>query len=156
MGRLPLHLAAMRGHWEMVQELSSVNPTFFSEDHQGRNVLHMAAGLGRLSIVDKLLENVHTAYELIKSTDNDGWTPLHWACRSASKEVVELLLKRGASKTAKTIDRRWLPFHVAVYHGQDFSDDLKVYGVPHNTDEALPTLIYCSCCLCVSSVYPHH
>ncbi|KAK0507139.1 hypothetical protein JMJ35_010177 [Cladonia borealis] len=149
MGRLPLHLAAMRGHWEMVQELSSGNSTFLSEDHQGRNVLHMAAGLGRLSIVDKLLENVQIAYELINSTDNDGWTPLHWACHSASKEIVELLLRRGASKTARTINKSWLPFHVAVYHGQDFSDDLKVNAVPHNPDEAPPMLIYCSCCLCM-------
>ena len=77
MGRLPLHLAAMRGHWEMVQELSSGNSTFLSEDHQGRNVLHMAAGLGHLSVLDRLFENVQIAYELIDKRDNDGWTPLH-------------------------------------------------------------------------------
>ena len=91
MGQLPLHLAAMRGHWEMIQELLSDNSTFLSKDHQGHNVPHMAAGLGQLFVVDRLLENVQIAHDLINKWDNDGWTPLHWACRSASKEVVELL-----------------------------------------------------------------
>ena len=57
MSRIPLPLAAMRGHWEMVKELSSGRSTKFSEDHEGRNVLHMAAGIGHLSVVRKLLEN---------------------------------------------------------------------------------------------------
>ncbi len=138
MGRLPLHLAAMRGHWEMVKELSSANSTIVSEDHQGRNVLHMAAGLGQLSVVNKLLKKAQMADELIDKRDNDGWTPLHWSCRSASREVVRLLLDKGASKTAMTVEEGWLPFHVAIYHGRDFADDLKVDSVSDDLEEAQP------------------
>ena len=139
----------------MVQELSSGNSTLLSKDYQGRDVLHMAAGLSHLSVVERLLEIVQIAYDLIDKWDNDGWTPLHWACRSASKEVVQLLPKKGASKTARTTGKDWIPFHVAVYHGREFSDDLKVDGVPDDLDELPPMLVRCTCCLCVSSVYPH-
>ena len=150
MGRLPLHLAATRGHWEMVKELSSHKSTIMSEDYQGRNVLHIAAGLGHVSIIDRLLENAQMAEELINRADHDGWTPLHWSCRSASRDAVELLLSKGASKTATTTEKLWSPFNVAVYHRQLFSNDLKVIGEGRHVGGAEPRFFYCDCCHCVS------
>ena len=150
MGQPPLHLAAMRGDWEMVKELSSSKSTISSEDYQGRNVLHLAAGLGRPSVVDGLLENAQMAEELINKPDHDGWTPLHWSCRSPSKHVVELILSKGASKTAMTTEKHWYPFHVARYHCLPFSDDLKEDGVVSYVREADPTFVHCVCCYCVS------
>ena len=154
MGRLPLHLAAMRGNWEMVEELSSGKSDLVSEDRQGRNVFHMAAALGHLTLLDTLLENVQKADELINKADIDGWTPLHWSCRSRSEEVVQLLLKNGASKTAVTAEEGWLPFHVAIYYGQNFSDKLKVDGASHDLKEAEYRVATCDCCQCVSAKHP--
>lgn len=150
MGRLPLHLAATRGNWEMVNELSSGKSTIMSEDYQGRNVLHIAAGLGHRSVINRLLENARMTKELINKTDHDGWTSLHWSCRSPRKDVVELLLSKGASKTARTLEKRWYPIDIARYHCLPFSDDLKVDGVVRYERGADPSFVHRECCHCVS------
>jgi ankyrin repeat protein len=155
MGRLPLHMAAMQGNWELVQELLSDKSTITSKDNQGRNVLHIAAGVGKLSVVRSILENEQITAQLIEAPDNDGWTALHWACRSNS-EVVDLLISKGASKTAMTAEMGWLPFHVAVYHNRSFSDQLKGSSVTDDLDGSPLTeptnymSALCDCCQCVS------
>ncbi|XP_076299534.1 ankyrin repeat domain-containing protein 49-like [Lasioglossum baleicum] len=50
--------------------------------------------------------------ELLESTDNDGYTPLHRACYGNHVEVVEYLLQAGAKINSKTMDD-WQPLHSA-------------------------------------------
>jgi hypothetical protein len=58
----------------------------------------------------------------VNDPDVDKWTPLHWACRSGSPQVVTLLLENGANKNART-SRGWQPLDVAIYHGRTLFDN---------------------------------
>ncbi|XP_063608653.1 ankyrin repeat domain-containing protein 49-like [Penaeus indicus] len=64
---------------------------------------------GKQSIIENILEH-HP--EAINATDSDGYTPLHRAAYSDHVEIVKLLLKSGASVTAKTVDG-WTALHSA-------------------------------------------
>ena len=163
MGRLPLHLAAMVNDWETVVLLSTEKSTPNSEDHQGRNSLHMACGQGHAQVVEELLNWTADPNELVNKPDIDGWTPLHWACRSKNNSLVESLLSRGAcpSKAAK-MPQGWLPYHVAVHYEwemgevpqriKDAWDENQGTGGddPSLSSQSLYAFAYCDCCRCVS------
>jgi len=58
-------------------------------------LLHHAACSGSLDVVEYLLED-HNGKAVIDTPDGDGWTSLHWAAKSGSKEVLAKLLSHGA------------------------------------------------------------
>ncbi len=59
----------------------------------------MAAASGRkLSVLVKLMKNPHS----INQTDENGFTALHYACKTGSAECIRLLLKNGADANAVT------------------------------------------------------
>ncbi|PHH90673.1 hypothetical protein CDD83_2967 [Cordyceps sp. RAO-2017] len=122
-GRLPLHLAAAAGRFPMMRRrLVGDEVRMNSPDtHQGLHALHFAAGSGRPNVVKKLLELYPDA---VRDRDVDGWTPLHWACRSSSLPVVQALLDapEPADPNATSL-RGWTPFDVALYHGGRLTGD---------------------------------
>lgn len=156
MGRLPLHLATISDNWNIAQQLTSDKTTITSEDYQGRNALHMACGVGSDSFVVELLKDDDLAASLINKPDVDGWTPLHWACRSRSREIVQILLDKGADKAKRAVrPAAWLPYHVAAYHGWTDLHELKVEDydsedVEKPTEAGQNTYGSCNCCCCVS------
>lgn len=66
-----------------------------------------AAENGDIERVKTLLA---TDSNLVGSTDNDGYTPLHRACYSNHPAIVDLLLSYGADVSAKT-ELQWQPLH---------------------------------------------
>lgn len=52
----------------------------------------------------------------VKSTDNDGYTPLHRACYNNFTDIAELLLLNNADPNAKT-NLGWTPLHSACQWG---------------------------------------
>ncbi|KAK9438695.1 Ankyrin repeat-containing domain protein [Metarhizium brunneum] len=125
-GRLPLHLAACsRGvavAMQYLKRLTNDEITLVSTDeHQRQHALHFAAGRGHLDVVKLILEKHPDA---VRDCDVDGWTPLHWACRSQNSKVVEFLLDRDDStcRNARSL-RGWTPFDVAWYHGGHLTSD---------------------------------
>ncbi|KAL1903269.1 hypothetical protein Sste5346_000554 [Sporothrix stenoceras] len=91
--------------------------TALDPDKQGRRLLHFAASSGDVDVLRYFLE--HPRLQLkndIDIPDNDGWTPLHWACRlEEGAEVVELLLACGSDPSLETRDG-WTPLNIAQYH----------------------------------------
>lgn len=69
-----------------------------SEGSATGKCLLLSSANGHVGIVEFLLQR--TALDP-SSTDENNWTPLHWACRNGHAEVVKALLSRGASIDAR-------------------------------------------------------
>lgn len=81
--------------------LEAVEPNYRVRGY-GRTTLHLAVNGSSVSFVKKLLDGGAD----IASTDDLGWTPLHVAANcgdgtSGDKEMIELLLERGADWNAR-------------------------------------------------------
>lgn len=140
-GRLPLHLAACSRRvavaMQYLQLLTNDEFTLVSTDeHQRQHALHFAAGCGHLDVVKSVLEKHPDA---VRDCDVDGWTPLHWACRSHNSNVVEFLLDRDDStcRNARSL-RGWTPFDVARYHGGRLTSDESLRNRLRPDDPQLP------------------
>ncbi|KAE8440733.1 hypothetical protein EG329_006628 [Mollisiaceae sp. DMI_Dod_QoI] len=130
-----------------------------ARDKQGRQPLHFASGNGNVNAAAYFLDRRLGDLEFINAKDDDGWTPLHWACRYWNSEVVvDLLLRCGADVEAKTNDG-WRPWHVALFH-----DNKELAGIlkaeKFQGDEGVPTSpgirqrATCDSCLLVSPPVP--
>ncbi|KAK0717290.1 hypothetical protein B0T26DRAFT_675620 [Lasiosphaeria miniovina] len=85
---------------------------------------------GKLEFIKALLKDVETRKQLIDMPDVDGWTPLHWGCRSRNFDLVTYLLEAGAqADIPAAVPDKWLPYHVAVEN--DWGED-----VPHRIKAA--------------------
>ncbi|KAI1372687.1 ankyrin repeat-containing domain protein [Hypoxylon crocopeplum] len=136
LGRLPLHLAAIRCPYQpRMNLLTTEKSTVKSKDKQGRNALHYAAAAGSVELIEKILVDFP---DLVNLPDRDYWTPLHWACRQGSRGAVECLIGHGANEEARTHDR-WTPRHVAIYHNMTGYLDLLSEANDENDDDELPS-----------------
>ncbi|XP_067653322.1 protein fem-1 homolog B-like [Haliotis asinina] len=91
--KTPLMLAAENGHKNVVELLVDKGADVSLKDETGGNVLHIACYGGHLDVVKYLL-----SLNSIK-INRKGWkkmTPIMVAANQGHKEVVELLVKRGA------------------------------------------------------------
>ncbi len=76
--------------------LTVLSLSLFSSD------IHEAVRNGDLALIKALVEKNP---ELINSKDQDGRTPLHWACRGKNHEIVVYLLEKGADVNALDKDQ---------------------------------------------------
>ena len=49
-------------------------------DVRGRTPVHLAAACGRVGVLGVLLQAASSYHAPTQLTDNQGYTPLHWAC----------------------------------------------------------------------------
>lgn len=73
---------AVTGQVECVEALLQRGASVCVRDIRGRSPLHLASACGRMSALDALLQAGTTAASHTHAhlTDNQGYTPLHWAC----------------------------------------------------------------------------
>lgn len=110
--------------------------------------LHLAVLLNRVDIIDFLLD--HEAD--INATDEDGNTPLHYACGAMrlqadtlAREVFDLLLERGTQVDARS-NGNISPLFGAIQRGAvDFADLLIVKGADLKVVTSLGTLMSAAC-----------
>lgn len=123
-GETPLHLAAEGGDKEVVQLLISKGAKVNTRNDRGETSLHLAVIYGNHEVADLLckgggvlgndmndavlqgnLKKVRTILaqkpELLSRQHNYGSDPLHLAALMGRKEIVELLLAKGANVNAK-------------------------------------------------------
>jgi len=81
--------AARRGYWAEIRW-----------PHAGSRPLHLALEFGHDVAANTL---IYSGAKLEES-DSRGWRPLHMAAWSCRSDIVELLLQKGVSVEAKTVD----------------------------------------------------
>ena len=90
---LPLCIAHVFGHFEVVKFLVEHNADIESKDSYGASFLGLACRRGDLDMVKFLVE--HNA-----DIEHRGWsddaTPLNLGCRNSHLEVVKFLIKHNA------------------------------------------------------------
>lgn len=76
----------------------------------GMSLLHVAAQSGGMDWLSGLVKS-HGLF--VKSTDKNGWTPLHYATDNGHKDAVQALLEAGSYVLPR--DKvGWTPLHAAV------------------------------------------
>uniref|UniRef100_A0A8P4G695 Euchromatic histone-lysine N-methyltransferase 1a n=1 Tax=Dicentrarchus labrax TaxID=13489 RepID=A0A8P4G695_DICLA len=91
--RTPLMAACENSHLDTVKYLLRAGAAVSHKDIMGFTCLHLAAKLGHYDIVHHLLSK---ASKYINCQDDGGWTPITWAIEYKHKELVHLLLAKGA------------------------------------------------------------
>jgi len=96
MGHSGLHMAANRGHLDVVKLMleSKVNPD--GTDYRGYTPLSVACFCGRLSVVELLLKSRAEPNVMIQDEPHGPYTPLSLACRKGKDDVIEMLLQHSA------------------------------------------------------------
>lgn len=87
-GSYPLHLAAARGHTEVVKVLLEAGASAGDEDSEGMTAIHLAAQSGHIHILDALKDN--TALKI--SSSKTGLTALHVAASFGQVDFVREML----------------------------------------------------------------
>lgn len=107
--------AALLGNMHIMRAIFKIHPDILcSTQKYGKSALHLAAGGGRVEVVEFLCKQEQT---LVHIKDYSGWTPLHDASKQSRVEVIEMLVRSGANINEKTKVGN-TPLHVAVDHNQ--------------------------------------
>merc|ERR1712070_1041817 len=110
---LTLHEAAKNGDLKSVEEYLNKKKPLDSQDHKGITALGYAIGANRIAVVKKLLDNRANPY----AVDSNGNSGLHYASGYGRKELLEYLLKVGASATQSNAQGQ-TPMQVATMNKQ--------------------------------------
>ena len=95
----PLTVACYRGHLNTVTYLINKGAFIDLQDKDGNTALHYAVQWGHFEIVSELL-----ALGALQLPNNQGLTPLLYACNKCSIEIVEYLIKRPECTKEQRID----------------------------------------------------
>ena len=96
-GYTPLHMAAVKGHYDICKLLIDRGATVDKANCNGFTALHMAGNYGHHDICQLLIDRGAT----VDRADSDGSTALHIAAEFGHSDIVTLLLEHGASPTNK-------------------------------------------------------
>uniref|UniRef100_A0A5F4VQX5 Transient receptor potential cation channel subfamily A member 1 n=1 Tax=Callithrix jacchus TaxID=9483 RepID=A0A5F4VQX5_CALJA len=117
-GRSPLILATASASWNVVNLLLSKGAQVNIKDNFGRNFLHLTVQhpYGLKNLRPEFMQMQHIK-ELVMDEDNDGCTPLHYACRQGGPGSVNNLLGFNVSINSKSKDKK-SPLHFAASYGR--------------------------------------
>ena len=97
-GQTSLMISCVYGHELCADALLKNDASADIKTEKGMTALMLACWNNRLNCVQKLLAMCHACKYAI---DNNGWTPLMFACHHGSAEGVSLLLSNGANASRK-------------------------------------------------------
>ncbi|XP_066915935.1 transient receptor potential cation channel subfamily A member 1-like isoform X2 [Clytia hemisphaerica] len=115
-GFTPLLCAVWSGSIDVVRYLLNCGVNFEAIDNTERNVLHIAAQKKQHKLLEVLLQH-KGILGLINNTDQNNWTPLHYATYFMSVKCQRILLDHQSTVTARN-KRRKTPIHFASCLGK--------------------------------------
>eukprot|EP01095_Lingulamoeba_sp_RSL-Kostka_P002860 TRINITY_DN13780_c0_g1_i1.p1 TRINITY_DN13780_c0_g1~~TRINITY_DN13780_c0_g1_i1.p1 ORF type:complete len:460 (+),score=129.98 TRINITY_DN13780_c0_g1_i1:33-1412(+) len=99
----PLHFAVANGSRRIISLLiEQYEADYYALTNKGRNILHEAARFGRVKTIKYLVEQLKMDVNETTS-DDDGCTPLHLACRYGRLAAAKQLISLGADINATTV-----------------------------------------------------
>ncbi|XP_072534738.1 ankyrin repeat domain-containing protein 6b isoform X2 [Salminus brasiliensis] len=145
-GRTPLHLAAYKGHLEVVRILLKAGCDLDIEDDGDQTALHRAAVVGNSDVISALIQEGCA----LDRQDKDGNTALHEVAWHGFSQSVKLLVKAGANVHAKNKAGN-TALHLACQNGHTQSSKVLLLGGarPDSKNNVGDT------CLHVSARYNH-
>ena len=114
-GLTAVHYASYKGNIPLLQFLVKSGASIDETTNLGKNVMHMAAEGNQPSMMIYLISKEHQSTQ---SVDENGSTPLHWACYSGAEESVNFLLNLDANIDAQDKEKL-TPLHLAVIGGRE-------------------------------------
>lgn len=112
----PLHIAAMLGHLEFVEEVLARKAELAKErDSQRSTPLHLAAAKGYLNIVTNLLR---VNPEICFVRDKYERNPLHVAAMKGHVDVLEFLVRASPDAAHSVIEHGQTILHLCVKHNR--------------------------------------
>ncbi|XP_055313985.1 tyrosine-protein kinase Shark isoform X3 [Sitodiplosis mosellana] len=127
-----LHRATKKGDIKVVEAMlqSSNQRTLDAKDTEGRTVMHLACLL--TDNAESILDNLISCGANVNCRDEEGYTPLHYACRTQPLSLVRKLVDAQAFIDARNNDTGRVPLHEAAGAGNlDVVKLLLEQGVPH-------------------------
>ncbi|NWV53294.1 ANKR6 protein, partial [Daphoenositta chrysoptera] len=122
-GRTPLHLAAHKGHLQVVQVLLKAGCDLDIQDDGDQTALHRAAVVGNTDIIATLIQEGCA----LDRQDKDGNTALHEACWHGFSQSAKVLVKAGANVLAKNKAGN-TPLHLACQNSHSQSTRVLLLG----------------------------
>ena len=132
-GLTALHYAANKGNIEIFKFLRKNEADVNEVTNLGKNVLHMAAEGNQPSMIIYLITEEKLSPQ---SIDENGSSPLHWACYFGSEEAVNFLLYLDANINQQDKEKI-TPLHLAVNEGKE---NIVIKLLQKNADRYLPNI----------------
>ena len=114
-GLTALHYAANKGNIPLLKLLIENGANVDAVTNLGQNLMHMAAEGNQPSMLIYLITEQHLSAQ---SVDENGSTPLHWACYSGAEEAVNFLLNLNVNINDQDKEKL-TPLHLATNEGRE-------------------------------------
>ncbi|KAI1824958.1 ankyrin repeat-containing domain protein [Xylaria intraflava] len=111
----PIHIAARNKAGDMIKFLVQAGADLSAKGSGGKTALSIAVGQDDIKMVSAILEaaDLDKIIGFIDIQAGDGDTPLYDACRHRNKQIIQLLLDKGADPKRKC-SAGWTPLHEAA------------------------------------------
>ena len=130
-GLTALHYAANKGSIPLLKLLIENGANVDVVTNNGKNLMHMAAEGNQPSMLIYLITEEHQSAQTV---DENGSTPLHWACYAGAEEAVNFLLILNSDINEQDKEK-FTPLNVATKEGRE---NIVIKLLEKNADKNLP------------------